>query len=202
MRASRVSTVGLLAALLVSAACSNEQPSVEASDPEQAVETAGNIDIAVGPDVRSFDLAEAECSVVEAGGDARLGTFHRGSAYLNVVARSAAIHTVDGQSVRPHLLSARLPTDLGKDEVTFGPGKPTYGAIATTPGTSFEADDDPIIQVIARPAANGATDYECRASRDGQKLSVVCNGGKVLPWSTAGPVPSGSFKATVKCTDS
>lgn len=201
MRGSRVSTVGLIAALLVGAACSKGQPSAEAPASEPAVEPAGSIDIAVGPDVRSFGLGEAECSVVEAGGDSRSGEANWGEAYLNVTARAATIHTIEGQRVRPYLLSARLPADLGEEETTFGPERTNWGAVASLPGSSLEADDDPIIQVIARSVQNGPTDYECRASRTGQELSVVCNGGKLVPWSTAGPVPSGSFKATVNCKE-
>lgn len=189
-RSSTLEVVGLLAGLLLLAACSGESPATT-SGPASAPGSIniGSIDIAVGDDVRTFGLHQAKCEVVDAGG----------VRFLNVVAPAANIHIVDGVRTRPNLLTARLPADLGQDEATFGPDDAHWGAIASVAGAEYDGEEYPLLQIIAQTARDGAPGYECRASRDGAEISVVCNGGKVFPWSAPGLVPSGSFKATVNC---
>ena len=181
----RAKAAGLVAACLLIAGCADKKNIAEAPRSEPA----GQLDIAVGNDVRQFGLAEADCAVVEAGGER----------FLKVSARSAVVRVVDGERTIPYLLTARLPADLGKDKLTFGPDDPIHGAIASVPGAEYDGEEYPLLQVIARSVQNGATGYECAASRKAEKLSVICNGGKVLPWSAPGPIPSGSFQATVDC---
>jgi hypothetical protein len=185
---------GVVGGLLLFAACSTDTPDA-AHDPATAPATlSGSIDIAVGGDVRAFGLQKATCEVVDAGG----------VRVLNVFAPAAGVHTVDGVRTRPNLLTARLPADLGSQEHSFGPTEVSYGAIASVAGAEYADEAYPLLQIIAhsvhnKPVRDGADGYECKASRDGDEISVVCNGGKVFPWSAPGVVPSGSFKAMVVC---
>jgi hypothetical protein len=185
---------------LIVSACDDPKPAA-ATDPGSApsrietgrIETGrietGRIDIAVGDEVRAFGLNKAECEVVDAGG----------VRVLSIVAPAAEIHTIEGVRTRPDLLTAHLPADLGRQEVTFEPSDTSLGAIATVAGAEYNGDEYPLLQIIAQSVRDGADGYECRASRTADEISVVCNGAKVFPWAAPGIVPNGSFKARVHC---
>ena len=180
-------TARLLACFLLAAGlagCSKDQP-------PKGVETEeahGSITVAVGDNVREFDLAEARCESVEAGGED----------FLHVVAPGTKTYG-GANPIQPHLLVARLPQDLGPEEVVFGPDQPNYSATASVIGASYEGTEYKLLEVHFARANGGPKDYECRASLDGQDVEVVCNEGKVFPWMAPGRAPVGSFKATVTC---
>jgi hypothetical protein len=176
---------GLILVLLVLPACDDQTPAAAA---DQA-SASGRISIAVGDDIRAFGLHQATCEVVVVD-DVRL---------MNVVAPAAKLHTIEGVETRPDLLTASLPAELRSEPVTFGSDTKVLGAIATAPGAEYDGEEYPLLQIIARSVRDGSDTYKCRASRDGDEISLVCNGGKVFPWSAPGPVPGGSFKATVNC---
>lgn len=182
IKATRI--LGLTAVLMTTvAACSKEDAATVVKG-----EASGEIDIAVGGEVRHFGLAEAACEPVDA----------HGQRFLSVVAPAADKRRVDGKLVRPDLLTARLPTDLGASPVTFGASRPNLGAIASVIDGKYADEPYRLIQVIAR-ATRPHADYTCQASRHGQKIDVKCNDAAVFPWFTSGEVPVGSFRATVVC---
>lgn len=179
--------VGLLffLSVLVIAACSNEKDAT----PTETSEAHGSIDIAVGGEVRTFELGAARCETVKADDDY----------ILKVDAPAADTRQIDQKPTQPNLLSARLPADLDVEDVRFGPEQSTYGAIASVVDTEYEDEPYKLLQVIAQTVEGGPADYECRASREDDEISVICNDARVLPWFAAGPVPEGSFKASVGC---
>lgn len=147
----------------------------------------GSIDIAVGQNVRSFALGQAQC--------------RRRGDVLYVAAPAAATQIIENRPTRPHLISARLPADLDSEEFSFAADEPEFGAVASVVPAEYAGEDYEMLQLLAHSARGVGPDYECRASRDVDKLTIVCNDTHVFPWAAPGPVPSGSFKASLACSE-
>jgi hypothetical protein len=145
----------------------------------------GSIDIAVGQDVRTLELGQAQCR-------------QKGDV-LHVTAPAAVTRMIDSRPTRPHLISARLPADLDSQEVSFGADDPTFGAVASVAPAEYAGEEYEMLQLLAQRARGASSDYLCRASRDAEKISIVCNDTHVFPWAAPGPVPSGSFRASLEC---
>ncbi len=166
------------------AACSNERAATTIKG-----HASGKLDLAIGADVRSFGLADATCTRATVAG----------KPILNVVVPAADQQHTGPKATRPDLLSARLPADLGKTQVTFGPDQPGFQAIASAVNEKYDENKYELIQVIAARAHDVSYNYRCTASRDGQTIALKCNKATVFPWISAGKVPGGSFRASVVC---
>ncbi|AWV90623.1 hypothetical protein [Bradymonas sediminis] len=183
-----------IAALAASAgACSTEAPSVEPT----GVST-GTMDFAVGARMRSFELMDATCEPVTRAGETT----------LHIVVPAAFDLSTEAQAEQSHILTAQLPLEfqpgdgssaLGPvPEMTFGPEDARYGASASAISVDFDGEVYPMIQVIAQSARH-MVDYQCRASRQGAQIELVCNDALVFPWRNPGAVPEGSFRAKFRC---
>src|SRR5690349_9305026 len=94
----------------------------------------------------------------------------------------------------PH--SARKKKEVGEAvaEMHFVRAQPRYGASASALNADFDGEVYPMIQIIAQSAQN-MVDYQCRASRDGERIELICNDARVFPWNNPGDMPGGAFRA-------
>lgn len=184
-RRARALLVGALAAGLAGG-CAAER-----ARPVPSGAASGTLEFAVGPRAKSFEVGDASCEAVGRGEDA----------YLQVVVPAA--FTVSKLAEPPNILSAQLPLEFGQvggalAEVHFGRAQPRYGASASALNADFDGEVYPMIQVIAQSAQN-MVDYQCRASRDGAQIELICNDALVFPWHLPGDVPGGAFRAQFQC---
>jgi|GEM_PF-5406638 len=154
-------------------------------------QASGTLEFAVGPRAKSFEVADASCEAVTRGDDA----------YLQIVVPAA--FSVSESANPPNILSAQLPLAFGEvgeavAEMHFGRTQPRYGASASALNADFDGEVYPMIQIIAQSAQN-MVDYQCRASRDGARIELICNDALVFPWHNPGDLPGGSFRAQFQC---
>lgn len=177
----------------VGVSCTAEDSAAVASG-----ESTGKIEFAVGARMRTFNVLDASCERAQRGGES----------YLNIVVPAAFKTKINGEIQRPNILTAQLPNSFHQtgaqddgshpSKIGFGPEETRYGASASALHVGYDGEVYSMIQIIAQSARNGA-DYQCRASRDGAQIELVCNDALVFPWRNPGVVPNGSFRARFRC---
>ena len=180
----------LIAALAVCAgsACTAEKTAAVPSG-----EASGTLEFAVGPRAKSFDVADASCEAVTRGD----------ATYLQVIV--PATFAASERVAPPNILSAQLPLAFGEvggsvDEIYFDRAESRFGASASALNADFDGEVYAMIQIIAQSARN-MVDYQCRASREGARIELICNDALVFPWHGVGEVPGGSFRAQFQCAN-
>ena len=171
---------------------------IACQDPQGALDPAGErpaiatLELALGAERASRDIATAHCRLITDGPH---------GPHLEVRAEAAALVRFDGRPKSPDLLFARLPPDLGPVERAFGPETPWH-AIATMPNVELGAQEQPLLQLFASPLPPHPSRYSCRAARlaDPPRISLTCNDTSVAPWQFPDlERPEGAFRVELPC---
>ncbi|MBA2664382.1 MAG: hypothetical protein H0U74_18985 [Bradymonadaceae bacterium] len=162
----------------------------QATAPPLIEQSVGQLKIAIADDLREHSIFSATCEPA---------SYHGEPVLLVRAFASVIVNHAEGQA-RPHVLSARLPADLGSEAIEFSSlsAGARYQATASSFNALYKGTRYELLQLVAENIP-GATDFGCTASLDGTQLSLTCNGARVIPWFAPGARPSGSFTATLSC---
>ncbi|MFU8803741.1 MAG: hypothetical protein ACNA8W_08040 [Bradymonadaceae bacterium] len=169
--------------------------STQAAPPHmEALDISGTLELAVGPELTTLELGPAHCDLQTYRGQEML--------FIRVMAPRRAVFD-DGTIVHPHVLTARLPADLGEQKVEFSTAAPAlYQATASHHDASYAGYDYPLLQIIAENIDGTSPTFSCTASKAGEQVEIICNEARVVPWRAGGEAPTGSFRGRFGCSTS